>query len=595
MLSLILAAGLAATASIDWYESPTSELGTGNHRTQMFYHWPPDPVNVRTLNFYFPSTHMVLPCFFQIEIRAAYNSYSGDESVFGRKWTFNHNITVREAVTQIEVVEGDGYVNAYTRERNLEESTKSLISNIMVNLRKEDALNKRPKSSEEYKEIEKRLEEDKIYRQQMAKNVVKSARPLGPGEYFSLARGQSTLIKNSDGSYERRFQNGSKEFFNKAGRLTRSQDRNANFLTFIYTDNNLSKISDMCGRSVDFTYFSTPAARGLVRSITDSIGRSVTYNYDGNRQLVSYIDANKATHEFRYDSRGNMIEYKNSADASSNFSLTYNEASEVKSQLGPENNRTEHKRTFVANDRNNSITELQKFIGSESAGRELHEFKLGEYEIVTKFDKSGKETSKVTKRFSKQTGYPISILNSKGEGDIFEYDAASGNLISRENIISKEKFIYSYEPRCNQVSGLKITRPGGSERNTQYRFDDKCNVVEAVQTEGTNRIGWIEVKHNAQGRAAFLIDKQNNQQIAFTFWQFGKPESITLRDVGTLLVKYKVDGEMEEVKTRPHGKSEARFKGQDPAAYQPVILREVRTALDIMLGLLRPAGLTIGL
>jgi YD repeat-containing protein len=351
----------------------------------------------------------------------------------------------------------------------------------------------------------------------------------------------------------------------------------------------------MCGRSVEFAYFSTPAARGLVRSISDSLGRTMTYNYDGNRQLVNYVDAQKITHDFRYDKKGNSVEYKNSSDPSASFTITYNEESEVRSQLGPEKNRSEYKRSYIANDRNNSITEIQKFDGAALVGREIHEFKLGEYEIVTKYDKSGKELSKITKRFSKQTGYPVSILDAKGEGDLFEYSGDTGNIISRENVVSKEKLTYTYEPRCNQVNGLKISRPGVPTKETQYKFDGRCNVIEAVQTQSGNRIGWIEVKHNAQGRAAFLLDKQNNSQIAFTFWQYGKPESITLRDVGTLLVKYKPDGEMEEVKTRPHGKGEARFKAQDSAANQAVILREVRSTLDVMLGLLRPAGLTIGL
>ncbi len=596
MLSSILVLALSTTAQFE-YMNPEHELGLGNFRSAIYYHNPPDPVNVRTLNFFYPATHLSIPCYVSIEIKAAYNSYSSDDSVFGRKWTFNHNIFVREAITQIEVIEGDGYVNAYTRERNLEDSTKSLVQSIIVNLKKDDAINKKLKVDTEYKEIEKRLLNDKIYRQQMAKNVVKSARPLGPGEYFSLARGQSSLIKNADGTYERKFQNGSKEFFNNRGKLTKSQDRNTNYISYTYLDGNLTKISDMCGRTVDFTYYSTPAARGLIRTIADSLGRTLTYTFDGNKQLISYITPEKGVVEFRYDAKGNLVEVKNSQEQDQNFSLTFNESLEVKSQIGPEKNRTEYRRTFVANDPNNSITELQKYNGTESTGREVHEFKLGEFETVTKYDKAGKETSKITKKFSKQTGYPVSILNSRGEGDLFDYDSNSGNLISRENIPTKEKLIFSYEPRCNQVTNVKVTKPGAPEKETAFKFDDKCNVIEAVETQNKQKTGWVTVLHTPQGKPKFLIDKQNNQQIAFTYWQYGKPESITLKDVGTLLVTYKSNGEIEDngVKTKPHGKGEQAFKGQDPATYQAAILRQVRGTLDTILALLRPAGLNIGL
>lgn len=597
MLSLLLTAqiffGVWSSTPLD----PSEELGWGDHRTKLYFHYPPDPVNVRTLNFFFPSVHLTLPCFVSIEIKAAYNSYADpkDETIFGRKWTFNHNILVREAITHFEVVEGDGYVNSYTRERNLEEATKTLVSNIMVNLKKEDALKKTLKSDTEYADIENRLKNDKIYRQQMARNMVKSARPLGPGEYYSLARGQSTLIKKPDGSFERRFQNGTKEFFNSRGRLTRSEDRNGNHLAYQYQENNLTKISDMCGRSVEFAYHSVPASRGLVRSITDSLGRSITYSFDGSRYLLSYSSSDKKNVEFRYDKRGNLIELKDNSDASSNFRISYNDKLEVQSQDGPEKNKTDYKRSFVANDPNHTITEITKFNDGAMTGREIHEFKSGEYEVVTKYDKSGKETSKTTKKISKQTGYPVSILNARGEGDLFEYEPSNGNLISRENVPGREKITFGYEPQCNQVNNVRISKPNGPIKETAYRFDNKCNVVEATETQGGKKTGWVNVIHTPQGKPKFLIDKINNQQIAFTYWQYGKPESITLRDVGTLLVKYKFTGEIDEVKTRPHGKGEQTYKGQDPSVYQGSILREVRSVLDGMLGLLRPAGLNIGL
>lgn len=586
-------------SSLSLYFYPVSheqgELGWGHSNTKLYFHFPPDPVNVRTLNFFLPVDHVSLPCYLSIEIKAAYNSYSGDESIFGKKWTFNHNIRIKDATTHYEISEGDGFINRYTRERNLEEATETLVQQILIAQKKEDAQKSQLKDGTVYKELEKRLKEDKAYREEMAEKLIKVARPLGPGKYYSLARGQSVLEKKPDGSYERSFQNGSKEFFNRNGRLIRSQDRNGNYLTYVYQEEDLIRINDMCGRNVSFVYHKTGSIKGLVKSIQDSLGRVWNYSFDNARNLVSFVAPGAKKTEYRYDKYGNIIEVKNTADADQNIRLTYNEKLEVQTQIGPGNNKTEYKRSFVANNPNHSITEITKFNGTQFAGREIHEFKVGEYELVTKFDASGKEVSKKTKKLSSETGYPVSILDEKGFGDLFRYDAETGNLLHRESVPSGESIDFTYNTRCNQVSTVTIKKPNKAPLVTTYKFDPHCNVIEAIETQNQKRTGWVTVEYTGQGKTKFLRDRKNKKEIAFTYWQYGKPESITLRDIGTLLVKYEPNGEIQSVETFPHGKGKERFKNQEKAQYQSIILQEVRTALDSILSYLRPAGLNIGI
>ena len=89
-------------------------------------------VNNRTLNFFLNTTHLELPCYVPIQIQAAYNSYSGKESIFREKWTFNHNIRIKAVGTKFIVLEGDGFENEYTRERTLEEATQNLVEQILI-------------------------------------------------------------------------------------------------------------------------------------------------------------------------------------------------------------------------------------------------------------------------------------------------------------------------------------------------------------------------------------------------------------------------------------------------------------------------------
>jgi len=587
VLSLFLLVGLAASA----------ELGYGTHQTKLFYHEPPDPVNIRTLNFFFPvDEHLVLPCVMPIEIKIAYNSYSGEASIFGEKWTFNHHIRVSKGTNRLEVMEGDGFLNAYTKERNLELNKASQIEQIIVAQKKADVQSGGLKSQQAYDELKRRLSSDEAYRDEQANKLLSTARPITPGVYYSFSRGPSTVELKEDGSYIRKFQNGSAEFFNKEGRLLKTQDRNGNFISYAYAGTNLSRINDQCGRYVSFFYQADPLVKNFIQKLQDSIGRTITYEFAGKR-LKSYVDANGRKMEFDYDKSGNVVRLKSTkpTQAPDTIDLSYNDKFEVLDQKGPGTKETRYKRTFVANNPNHSITEISKFEGGKSAGRELHEFRVKEYETVTKFDPSGKEVSREVKTISPATGYPTSILDAQGRGDKFIYDAKSGNLLKREATPSGEAMEFEYEDRCSQVKSMKTSNRGKPVSEMRFKFDQKCNLKEAEEiADGKQRV-YISLDYLKNGKLAFLRDKVGKKEIAFTYWIYGKPESITLRDTGTLLVKYSNVGDIEKVDTFPHGASAARFKGQAKAEYQSVILAEVRAALDSMLSYLRPAGLNIGL
>lgn len=594
MFSFFLLAFIASSAPLP----DAQELGRGTPNSKFFYHYPPDPVNVRTLNFFFPiDEHLALPCFMPIEIKIAYNSYSGESSIFGEKWTFNHNIRVNKAGTKLEVVEGDGFINPYNRERNLELTKSSQIEQILIAQKKVDAQAGGLKSAQTYDELKRRLDRDEAYREEMASKYLSTNRPLSPGTYYSFARGPSTLELRADGSYVRQFQNGSEEFFDKDGKIVRSQDRNGNYLTYAYTSGNLSRINDMCGRYVSFFYQPNPAMKGLVQRISDSIGREIRYDFLPSRRLKSYVDSVGKKLEFDYDKMGNMTSLISTRPGKpvDTIKLEYNSKFETKTQSGPGPRETQYKRTFVANNPNHSITEITKTENQKLVGRELHEFKAKEFETVTKFDGSGKEVSREIKTFSPETGYPISILDGRGSGDKFQYDGKTGNLMRRESVPSGDIMTFDYEQKCNQVKLMKIVRPAQPPVTMNFKFDDKCNLREAEELSGDKRQTWITLEYLKNGKLSFLRDRIGQKEIAFTYWPYGKPDSITLKNVGTLKVQYSPTGEIQKVDTFPHGTGADRYKGKKKEDYQPTILAEVRSTLDNMMNYLRPAGLNIGL
>lgn len=558
--------------------------------------WAQKPnVNERTLNLFLPVTHLSLPCFVSIEVKAAYNSYSGARSIFGRKWTFNHNIYITEDILHITVHEGDGFENKYRREKNLKAATEAVAQKIVLEIKKEDAKNKNLREESEYAKIEKKLIGDKSFRDQQEKKYIKSARPLGPGEYFSLKRGQTSLIKKADGTYERRFPNGSKEFFNKQGRIAKSQDRNGNELKFTYQGDQLIRINDICGRSVEFDYYTTPALAGLVRSIKDSLGRELQFTFDSNKRLIGHTTIEGHTITYRYSDLSYITEISNSSDKSKTIRFGYNKKLEVIEQTGPGNSRVTYNRTYVAEDPNHSITELKTYEGGSLQSREVYEEKVGQFRVVTKFNSKGTQQSKKTTQFSEVSGFPKSIVDDKGRGELFEYDQESGKILSKEAIGSKRKLVFSHHSRCDQIEKITITQPNTPTTEMSYAFDQKCNPIEAKEVSAQKPTGHITVKYDKIGRTTFMFDEIGKRQIAFTHWPYGRPESITLRDVGTLLIKYRPTGVIEKVDTFPHGEGKKKFAGLEPQVYQQTILKDVRGALDQMIRLLKPAGLSIGI
>ena len=107
------------------------------------------------------------------------------------------------------------------------------------------------------------------------------------GSYF-------TTTRNGDGTYTIREKNGlTYTFENVAGtlgqkaRLTRLQDRNGNTLTLAYSagcGNRLCSVTDGLGRSLTFTY----DGAGRIHDIKDWTNRSFQYGYDANGNLTSF-------------------------------------------------------------------------------------------------------------------------------------------------------------------------------------------------------------------------------------------------------------------------------------------------------------------
>jgi len=336
--------------------------------------------------------------------------------------------------------------------------------------------------------------------------------------------------------------------------------------------------------------------KGLIREISDSLGRKITYEMFPSRRLKAFTDTSGKKMEFEYDKVGNMTKMTTSLSGKSPevIRFEYNDKFEVSKQSGPGEKVTKYSRSFVGNNSSHSITEVLKFEGDRSTGKETHEFKLKDFERVTKYDATGKETSRETKTISKETGYPSSVLDARGRGDKFIYDPNTGNLIQRESIPAGDIIKFEYETRCGQPNLINLKSASGNESSLNFIFDPRCNLTEAKEIAGGKPKMHLKLQYNKQGKLLFLRDQIKGDEIAFTYWEYGKPQSITLKDEGTLVVKYSPVGEMLQVETFAHGKGQKKYEGRPKAEMQAQVLTRVRESLDRMLNYLRPAGVNIG-
>lgn len=116
--------------------------------------------------------------------------------------------------------------------------------------------------------------------------------PNSSGQLFFV----TTLPSPATGSgYRYLRDDGYSEYYDSTGRLMAVEDRNGLFQIYSYYSSNpnqLQSITDPAGRSLQFTYYTSGTAIGLLQTMTDPAGYVYTYSYDTHNNLstVSHPD-----------------------------------------------------------------------------------------------------------------------------------------------------------------------------------------------------------------------------------------------------------------------------------------------------------------
>lgn len=339
------------------------------------------------------------------------------------------------------------------------------------------------------------------------------------GEYLFTKNGTSytppariflTLTKIS-GGFTLRNPEGTAWSFNSAGQLTKITDRNGNAQTLTYAANRLSSVSDPLGRSLNFSY----DGAGRITSIRDFSGRSWSYSYNSAGDLVSSTtpsDANTPAYTTTY-------EYYTLAPLQHN----------LKTITDPRGQKLSF--TYYANDKAYQTIEPEGLVTT------FHYLPLrNETQVVTsqgfvwiyRYDDNGFIT-----RITPPDGNPIlrtwdaagnlvSYIDEQGYATTMTYDTR-GNLLTLTDALGA-KTSFTYDPSFSQLTsitnargnkttltidpanGNTLTNSDPLGKLTRYGYDGVGNLT--ALTDANNHT--VNLNYNANNYISRVQDARGN-------------------------------------------------------------------------------------
>lgn len=329
-----------------------------------------------------------------------------------------------------------------------------------------------------------------------------------------------------NGTLEYRQRDGSSMKFDSNGRLTSTTDTNGNTVTLTYTGNDLTRVTDAVGRSLDFTYDSS----GRITRVTDPLGRNWDYTYTGGLltqvkdslqnvttyayagaialgRLTSIVDKRgRAVKQITYDGFGRVSEQKFADRGVERYSYTTSGNEITGVTITDALGRVETKRMNVAG----YVTEFTDTLGQKTRiVRDLNTNQTssmsgpcGCAEGLYEYDERGNVT-KETDRLGgvrKMEYEPVfnrlaKLTDELGRVTLYAYDSR-GNLTTRTDALGRVT-TYAYDGFGQLTS---VTDPLGHARTFEY--DAQGNLVAA--TDALNNRSTFE--YDAVGRLTAAVD-----------------------------------------------------------------------------------------
>ena len=248
--------------------------------------------------------------------------------------------------------------------------------------------------------------------------------------------------------------------FNSDGELDWVKDANGNTLTISAKENNQRIVTDSTGRTYKI-YYNGNSEHSRITKIEDtSADRIVTYEYNGDFQLVSATSVSGGTEKYEYDGNGRLCKITN----------CYNEMTDQ----------------IVYND-NGSVNYLINSAGLKQ-----------EYTYDKAFKQTGLKEydgDKLVKTFTYDYDEKYAVKTNKVEtdGHTYDVDKITYNMVNDEN---------KYDEIKESVDIMGNT--------TKYERDENGNVIKQINPDGTFTLA----RYNDKNMPLVQVDESNNVVIS---------------------------------------------------------------------------------
>ena len=144
---------------------------------------------------------------------------------------------------------------------------------------------------------------------------------------FECLNAHSTMTKSGD-EYTVTNAVQSQYHFNSNGELDWVKDANGNTLTISAKENNQKIVTDSTGRTYTITYNGNDKHSRILSIEDDEADRTITYEYNGDFQLVSATSVSGGTEKYEYDENGRLCKITNCYDEMTD-EIVYNDNGSV--------------------------------------------------------------------------------------------------------------------------------------------------------------------------------------------------------------------------------------------------------------------------
>ena len=362
------------------------------------------------------------------------------------------------------------------------------------------------------------------------------------------------LYELDDGTYLRRYPNGSLVKFNSEGRQSEITDRNGNTTAYTYD------------------------GQGRVDTITDPTGQQTRFVYVA-KNLSSIIDPSGRETFFAYDVTGNLMRIENPEGEVSAFS--YDANSKMIAQIDPRGNLTSHSYgvagVYSGTERPDGTSvslEIAKSLGLKnlgSADAPRRNVEPGDRITTYEDGRGNRKTLEVNgfgstvrlvdalgreKRFIRnEDNLVIAVIEPSdvtADGTIrteMDYDE-NGYVIAKRDAVGTDlqrEQSYQYDPKFSQL----IRSVDADDFETNITLDDNGNALTVTDPLG----GQIVSTYNDQGQLLTRSDKNENI-MSYSYDSFGRVERMTdpngiitrlvLSPEGNVFVRVEAEGTPEE-------------------------------------------------